>query len=426
MITAHTRLALFSLLTITTTLTQACRNDLDEGHDFIEPEDLRDNLELMGVYDCTERSDTGYTGGDDFSIRVVTVDGRPIEVATANAYIAMQTAARNAGVSLRIVSGFRTMDQQEYLYGCYTNCNCNSCNLAARPGYSNHQSGSALDLNTSESGVLTWLNNNGSRFGFRRTVPSENWHWEWRGSAADYSGPCGGGAVADDCDELPAEGGVIDEDSSCTSLGGPVDYLRSVEGQGHDGDLVWTGTTDHNNAVNYAVWNLKPTAPGDYDVEVFVQGGLATSAQARYAITHGGQTHNVTIDQRGGNRWVNLGTFFFSSSAGQKVRVNDNTGEAGGKKLVIDALRLTPASSVDTPNDCPYVEVNTAGDRLNVRPNPSTAQAAVGSLADGETVSSYGAVAGQSIAGNTQWRRVVKGSLSGYVSASFVTCRTAP
>jgi hypothetical protein len=50
------------------------------------------------------------------------------------------------------------MDQQRHLYNLYTS---GRGNLAARPGYSNHQSGLALDLNTSSSGVLNWLNNNG-------------------------------------------------------------------------------------------------------------------------------------------------------------------------------------------------------------------------------------------------------------------------
>ncbi|MBN9164768.1 MAG: M15 family metallopeptidase [Myxococcales bacterium] len=50
--------------------------------------------------------------------------------------------------------------------------------LAAVPGYSNHQSGSALDLNTSARGVYSWLAKHGKAYGFRRTVPSEKWHWE--------------------------------------------------------------------------------------------------------------------------------------------------------------------------------------------------------------------------------------------------------
>lgn len=160
---------------------------LPTSNDEDEPIDTRDNIAEQGLMDCTERSDTGYSHGTAFAISVVTVDGKPAEVDTANAYWVMQQAAAADGVGIRIVSGFRTMEQQEYFYGCYTNCNCNSCNLAASPGYSNHQSGHALDLNTSDAGVLSWLNAHGAAFGFSRTVPSEAWHWEWWGG-----GPGGG------------------------------------------------------------------------------------------------------------------------------------------------------------------------------------------------------------------------------------------
>jgi hypothetical protein len=61
-------------------------------------------------------------------------------------------------------------------------------NLAAKPGYSNHQSGHALDLNTSSAGVYAWLEHHGATYGFKRTVPSEIWHWEYWGS--EVGGSC--------------------------------------------------------------------------------------------------------------------------------------------------------------------------------------------------------------------------------------------
>nr|WP_276603689.1 M15 family metallopeptidase [Nannocystis pusilla] len=141
--------------------------------------------------DCDEHEDVGYVQGNSFTITVVTVDGKPVEVETANAYYAMQQAAAADGVGIKVVSGFRTMAEQQYLYNCYINCNCNNCNLAAKPGYSNHQSGHALDLNTAAAGVLSWLEAHGDEFGFEATVPSEDWHWEWWGGGPPTSGPCG-------------------------------------------------------------------------------------------------------------------------------------------------------------------------------------------------------------------------------------------
>ena len=137
---------------------------------------------------CAQSTATGYTSGNAFTITVVHVDGKPMQLDTANAYWVMATAAKKDGIALQVVSGFRTMAEQQYLYGCYVNCNCNGCNLAAKPGYSNHQSGHAVDLNTSSSGVYSWLSAHADEYGFKRTVPSEIWHWEYWGS--EVGGSC--------------------------------------------------------------------------------------------------------------------------------------------------------------------------------------------------------------------------------------------
>jgi len=163
----------------------------DEEHES-EPleEDGREAEGASVGVDCSaKRSDTGYRSGSAYAITVVKADGKPIEIATASMYARMQKAAASAGVSLRVVSGFRTMSEQKYLYNCYLTKSCNGGNLAARPGYSNHQSGHALDLNTSAPGVSNWLNNHADEYGFKRTVPSEPWHWEYWGGMV--SGGCG-------------------------------------------------------------------------------------------------------------------------------------------------------------------------------------------------------------------------------------------
>ena len=162
-------------------------------------------------YDCAEHQDTGYDGGTPFEITVVTIDGEPVEKDTANAFWVMAAAADADGVEIRINSGFRTMEEQEYFYMCGPDgcCCCNDCNLAAAPGYSNHQSGHALDLNTSNGAVFDWLNAHGAEYGWARTVPSEIWHWEWWGG-----GPAGG-----ICDIAAPPGGTLDA-AACTGVTG--------------------------------------------------------------------------------------------------------------------------------------------------------------------------------------------------------------
>jgi hypothetical protein len=145
--------------------------------------------ELRSAVSCTEKAATGYKGGAPYAMSVITVGGKSTAKPTAHAFLKMQQAADTAGVTLSINSGFRTQAEQQYLYKCYQTGSCNSGNLAARPGYSNHQNGRALDLATSN---WTWVANNAARFGFKRTVPSERWHYEFFGN--DPGGPCSAGA----------------------------------------------------------------------------------------------------------------------------------------------------------------------------------------------------------------------------------------
>lgn len=205
--------------------------------DEAEPELTFSSVE-QGLVTCSERQDTGYRNGNAFPITVVTADGKPVERDTANAYAVMQQAAAASGVNLVVVSGFRTMAEQQRLYACYVNCNCNNCNLAARPGTSNHQSGHALDLNTSAPGVLNWLNANAGRFGFSRTVPSEPWHWEWWGGGPG-GGPCG--VTRDNCTTGEAEAcgrygcGCVDHQCNggfCPGTGCSAQHTRDCGGFG--------------------------------------------------------------------------------------------------------------------------------------------------------------------------------------------------
>ena len=140
---------------------------------------------ITSTVDCHMTSAAAFDHGNPFTIQVMNIGGKPASKPTGDAFLKMQKAADAAGVRLTINSGFRTMAEQEHLYGCYIHHSCNNGNLAAKPGYSNHQSGRALDLTTS-----SWLVNNAARFGFKRTVPSEAWHYEFFGN--DPGGPCDG------------------------------------------------------------------------------------------------------------------------------------------------------------------------------------------------------------------------------------------
>lgn len=121
---------------------------------------------------------TGYEDGQKKPIVVTGLGGIPVEVSTASAFGRMRDAASGQGVKLTLTSGFRTYEEQKRLYDCYINCSCNDCHRAEIPGYSKHQNGRAVDINTKEPRALVWLESNAGRFGFKATEPGEPWHWE--------------------------------------------------------------------------------------------------------------------------------------------------------------------------------------------------------------------------------------------------------
>jgi LAS superfamily LD-carboxypeptidase LdcB len=124
------------------------------------------------------RTATGYKDGARLKLKIVECGNSEAEVHTAIAFRAMARAATKAGLDLRIRSGFRSYAEQVKLYKQYRR---GEGNLAARPGYSNHESGRALDIYIEDYRVLEWLENHAAQYGFHRTVSGEAWHWEYLG-----------------------------------------------------------------------------------------------------------------------------------------------------------------------------------------------------------------------------------------------------
>lgn len=132
---------------------------------------------LAGVARAEDsRVEIGYRKGRALKLRLVTIGWAEVEIATARAYLQMEAAAEADGIALGIRSGFRSHERQMWLYEAYR---AGWGNLAARPGYSNHQAGRALDLYIDDPRTLAWLGTHARRYGFRQTVRSEPWHFEY-------------------------------------------------------------------------------------------------------------------------------------------------------------------------------------------------------------------------------------------------------
>ncbi|MBQ3021333.1 MAG: M15 family metallopeptidase [Bacilli bacterium] len=119
-----------------------------------------------------------------------------------DAYIEMAKAAKEDGIKLMANSTYRTYERQEKVYKDYYYSKGISYadKYAARAGYSEHQTGLAIDIFTpshpttstfENSDAFVWLTNNAHKFGFILRYPKgkehltgyayESWHYRYLG-----------------------------------------------------------------------------------------------------------------------------------------------------------------------------------------------------------------------------------------------------
>jgi len=150
------------------------------------------------------------------------------------------------------------------------------------------------------------------------------------------------------CGPLPAEGGVLDETDPCFAADGPPSLWEERSGTGFGRSQLATATTDAAGPVNWAFFTLRFAEPGAYRIEVHTDGLSTGSTSAIYRVTHGGGSSEVPIDQTAVVGWQELGLFDFTGEAGERLALDDATGEptADGRWLLVDAIRLTPEGAV--------------------------------------------------------------------------------
>lgn len=137
----------------------------------------------------------GWAGGKQYDIRLCVVHGFRVNVLVASRIDALISKAKSQGKNFG-GGGFRTMDEQISLRttnGCpdVYKAPASSCRTpTARPGYSNHQMGLAIDFTYNGSlirshgnGGFIWLSQNATdpAIGYKN-LPSEPWHWSVNGN----------------------------------------------------------------------------------------------------------------------------------------------------------------------------------------------------------------------------------------------------
>lgn len=119
-----------------------------------------------------------------------------------DAYVDMWNAANNEGIKLIVNSSYRSFKEQKEVYEDIkaSKGEANADKVAARPGYSEHQTGLSIDVfeinnqltgTFKDSPAYTWLKNNSYLYGFIERYPEnkenitgysfESWHYRYVG-----------------------------------------------------------------------------------------------------------------------------------------------------------------------------------------------------------------------------------------------------
>lgn len=115
---------------------------------------------------------------------------------TSKAFNKMAAEAKKDGINLFILSGFRPYTRQEYLFNrsVKTKGLDHAEKYVARPGASQHQLGTAIDIDSVEDSFVNtkeyaWLQKNACKYGFSLSFPKgqeektgymfESWHYRY-------------------------------------------------------------------------------------------------------------------------------------------------------------------------------------------------------------------------------------------------------
>lgn len=149
-----------------------------------------------------------YAEAEELMIAEVDPAGREflLTPAAAAAWTAMKQAALADGVTLEIVSSFRTLERQIEIIQAKLDRNMpieKILTLSAPPGYSEHHTGCAIDINTpgcvpteeafEHTDAFSWLTAHAGQFGFTLSYPRDNtlgfiyepWHWYFNPGRTD-------------------------------------------------------------------------------------------------------------------------------------------------------------------------------------------------------------------------------------------------
>ena len=138
---------------------------------------------------------------------LITINNISIDKETYNSFLKMQEDMQKENLNIRIISAYRSYDYQESLYARYLKTDEQKIvdTYSARPGYSEHHTGLAIDVDNEKlefnkfylTKEFNWMQNNAYKYGFILRYPKgkeditgytyEPWHYRYVGNKiAEY------------------------------------------------------------------------------------------------------------------------------------------------------------------------------------------------------------------------------------------------
>lgn len=168
--------------------------------DYIDTDTSLNNLMLTNKY---HKLSSGYEPDDLVDISNVYSYGenQKLRRDAYDAFISMFKSAKKEDITLIVNSSYRSYKEQEDIYNKYTTWygEEETNKLAAKPGFSEHQTGLAVDIQTynsnrknfEETTAFKWLQDNAYKYGFILRYPKnkeyltgydyESWHYRYVG-----------------------------------------------------------------------------------------------------------------------------------------------------------------------------------------------------------------------------------------------------
>ena len=186
--------------------TESSTESISEPKETIETIETAETTETIETTADNVLGHLSYEEVPESDLVSITSDGRILlRQAAAEKFRQMEADARAQGINLAVISGFRSVEEQNHLFFGVKEQRVQDAakraEVSAPPGYSEHHTGYAIDLGDvnvpathlttkfENTAAFKWLSENAAKYSFELSFPPDNpqgisyepWHWRFVG-----------------------------------------------------------------------------------------------------------------------------------------------------------------------------------------------------------------------------------------------------